>query len=69
MDRRNFLATQKRKIHRSVTTTPPRTLSGLTPYSGPWTLNERQHLLKRTLFGSTKADLDFFQQPVHVGHS
>lgn len=60
MDRRNFLTIQKRNIPRSVTNIPPRTLSGLNPYNGPWTKNEVQHLLKRTLFGSTKSDLDFF---------
>ncbi|RYY58184.1 MAG: DUF1800 domain-containing protein, partial [Chitinophagaceae bacterium] len=28
--------------------------------SGPWTRNEVQHLLKRTMFGTTRADLDHF---------
>jgi uncharacterized protein (DUF1800 family) len=35
-----------------------RTNSGLQKYSGSWTRNEVQHLLKRTLFGSTKKDID-----------
>ncbi|MBD0278973.1 MAG: DUF1800 domain-containing protein, partial [Flavisolibacter sp.] len=58
MDRRNFL-TIRRKQHISV---PPRlrTQSGIQPYTGNWSRNELQHLLKRTLFGSAKADLDYF---------
>lgn len=58
MDRREFLAARKKK------TAPPastfRTQSGLNPYSGPWTKNEVQHLLKRTMFGSTRADINYF---------
>lgn len=61
MDRRDFLTAARKKIHRSVTAEPPRTLSGLTPYNGPWTKNEVQHLLKRTLFGSTLADINYFK--------
>lgn len=61
MDRRDFLtATRKRP---SATKSPIqtfRTQSGLNPYSGPWTRNEVQHLLKRTMFGSKKADIDYF---------
>lgn len=39
--------------------------SGLTPYSGPWTRAEVLHLLRRTLFGPTKADVDYFlSQPM-----
>lgn len=37
-----------------------RTQAGLNPYAGPWTRNEVQHLLKRTMFGSKKADIDYF---------
>lgn len=32
--------------------------AGLAPYSGPWTVNEAAHLLKRTMFGARKADID-----------
>lgn len=62
MDRRDFL-TARRK-------TPPvsapkkdksfRTNSGLSPYTGSWTRNEVAHLLKRTMFGSTPEDINFF---------
>jgi hypothetical protein len=34
--------------------------SGLAPYSGPWTKNEVIHLLRRSLFGFTRADVDYF---------
>ncbi|MCS7036314.1 MAG: DUF1800 domain-containing protein [Saprospiraceae bacterium] len=34
--------------------------SGLAPYTGPWTRAEVIHLLRRTLFGPTKADVDYF---------
>ena len=37
-----------------------RTFTGIAPYTGAWTRNEVQHLLKRTLFGSTQADLNYF---------
>jgi len=61
MDRRDFLALKrKKKIMPDNAIKNYRTLSGLSTYSGPWTRNEVQHLLKRTLFGSTKADIDYF---------
>jgi len=37
---------------------PP--LTGLNPYNGPWTRAEVIHLLRRTMFGATKADVDHF---------
>jgi uncharacterized protein (DUF1800 family) len=33
---------------------------GLTPYAGEWTMSEVSHLLKRTMFGATKTDIDYF---------
>jgi uncharacterized protein (DUF1800 family) len=61
MDRREFLAARRKKPSRPEAAAPTfRTNSGLNPYSGPWTRNEVQHLLKRTLFGSRKADTDYF---------
>lgn len=61
MDRRAFL-TAKRKKPAAIDIPRPefRTQSGLNPYPGPWTRNEVQHLLKRTMFGSTKTDIDYF---------
>ncbi len=38
-----------------------RTNSGINPYAGGWTTNEVIHLLKRTMFGAKKADVDFFK--------
>lgn len=34
--------------------------AGLNPYAGAWTVNEVSHLLKRTMFGARKADIDYF---------
>ncbi|MDP4261169.1 MAG: DUF1800 domain-containing protein [Bacteroidota bacterium] len=58
MDRRDFLTARRKKNPAPARTF--RTESGLNPYAGPWTKNEVQHLLKRTLFGSTKADTNYF---------
>lgn len=35
-----------------------RTSTGLEPYAGPWTPSEMLHLLRRTTFGPSKADLE-----------
>jgi uncharacterized protein (DUF1800 family) len=60
MNRREFLTAGKTKNTFHAPARSSRTTSGLNPYSGPWTNNEVQHLLKRTLFGSRKADIDYF---------
>lgn len=61
MDRRDFLASGKVKKTKPVSFSPTaRTFSGINPYTGPWTTNEVIHLLKRTMFGALKADVDFF---------
>jgi uncharacterized protein (DUF1800 family) len=57
MDRRDFLAAKRKKPGPAQNF---RTESGLNPYTGPWTKNEVQHLLKRTMFGSTRADINYF---------
>lgn len=65
MDRREFLTAGKTKKIATAApvsfASPTRTLSGLNPYTGPWTTNEAIHLLKRTMFGAVKADVDFFK--------
>jgi uncharacterized protein (DUF1800 family) len=61
MDRREFLTGQHKKVRRSVPEATYRTHSGLNSYTGPWTANEVQHLLKRTLFGSTREDIAYFR--------
>ncbi len=56
MDRREFFTktrTRSRAFRRNV-------VAGLTPYAGSWTINEVAHLLKRTMFGATKTDIDHF---------
>ncbi len=60
MDRREFLAAKRKKAPSSAAAETFRTNSGLNLYTGPWTKNEVQHLLKRTMFGSRKADIDYF---------
>lgn len=37
-----------------------RFFSGIVPYTGQWTVNEVTHLLKRTMFGARKEDIDHF---------
>ena len=62
MDRRDFLTAGKAKKSAPVQfASPTRTMSGLNPYTGPWGVNEVIHLLKRTLFGAKKSDVDFFK--------
>src|SRR5689334_19900208 len=68
MDRRDFLTAKRHKPtrHQIITPLPGlitdgfRTDSGINPYTGQWTRNEVAHLLKRTMFGSKKADIDYF---------
>ena len=60
MDRRDFL-TPRRKRKKQSFDASRNISSGLNPYSGPWTDNEIIHLLKRTMFGAKKADVDYFK--------
>lgn len=64
MDRREFL-TAKRKVPSQVSFSPAvnktSTGSGLAPYTGNWGIYEIVHLLSRTMFGSKKADIDYFK--------
>jgi uncharacterized protein (DUF1800 family) len=59
MDRRDFLTPQKRRLVRLAAIY--RTQSGINPYAGAWGTNEVQHLLKRVMFGSTRADINYFK--------
>jgi uncharacterized protein (DUF1800 family) len=63
MDRRSFLQTRKKKISSPDLSSfeVARTSSGLNPYSGAFGTNEVIHLLKRTIFGAAKADVDYFK--------
>lgn len=60
MDRREFL-TANRRSQPALSTKLPRTLSGIDTYTGPWTEQEVIHLLKRTMFGASRADVDYFK--------
>ncbi len=64
MDRRDFLTAKRRKKDKLPTQQPVASrhiTSGINPYAGPWTDNEIIHLLKRTMFGAQKADVDYFK--------
>jgi len=64
MDRRDFLTARRKKRTANQEATPAqtfRTNSGISPYTGPWTEQEIIHLLKRTMFGAKKADVDYFR--------
>src|SRR5690349_6791687 len=66
MDRRDFLTAKRRKkdkVGDHITQPIPtrHITSGINPYAGPWTENEIIHLLKRTMFGAKKADVDYFK--------
>ena len=61
MDRRDFLTAKRRKKPVVSEQASRHITSGINPYSGPWTENEIVHLLKRTMFGATKADANYFK--------
>ncbi len=64
MDRRDFLTATRRRqepIAETGSAQNFRTNSGINPYAGPWTQQEVIHLLKRTMFGAKKADIDYFK--------
>src|SRR5690349_8288032 len=58
MNRRDLLTLTPSKQKQDFS--DERTSTGLTPYSGPWTIAEVKHLLRRAMFGATKADADYF---------
>jgi uncharacterized protein (DUF1800 family) len=63
MDRREFFTLKRRA---SAPSSKPyaglrQIYSGLNRYSGAWTTKEVAHLLKRTMFGAKKADIDYFK--------
>ena len=61
MDRRDFLTAKRKKTPAASQQASRNITSGINPYSGPWTENEIVHLLKRTMFGAKKADVDYFR--------
>lgn len=63
MDRRAFLRSNipSSAPHTAKNIPAPPPNGGLAAYSGVWTENEVIHLLKRTMFGAMKADIDYFK--------
>ncbi len=65
MDRRDFLSARRHR--KNQVKNPPaqqptyRTFSGINPYTGSFTEQEVIQLLKRTMFGAKKADIDYFK--------
>jgi len=62
MDRRAFLTAKRKTLQRKpdAVQQTARTMSGLTPYSGPWDREAVVHLLKRTMFGAAPPDVAYF---------
>lgn len=60
MDRRAFL-TASRKVRPQSSPKISSAVSGIAPYTGTWGTPEVVHLLKRTMFGAKKADIDYFK--------
>jgi uncharacterized protein (DUF1800 family) len=63
MDRREFFTLKRRaQVPSSMPYEGLRQIyAGLTPYTGAWTEREVIHLLKRTMFGAKRADIDYFK--------
>ncbi len=59
MDRRTFLSAARTK-NKTVALNSSNKASGIGAYNGSWTMNEVTHLLKRTMFGAKKTDIDYF---------
>src|SRR5687768_13628635 len=61
MNRQEFLTSFQKKKSSQDFNAIERTKSGLAPYTGPWSLTQVTHLLKRCMFGSKKADIDYLK--------
>ncbi len=64
MDRREFLTATRKPTsvsHNAVSTVFKQSVAGLNPYTGTFGTAELVHLLKRTMFGAAKADMDYFK--------
>jgi uncharacterized protein (DUF1800 family) len=60
MDRREFIIPEKPAPKKQDFSRLSRTQTGLTPYTGVWTIDEVKHLLRRTMFGATRDDVNYF---------
>jgi uncharacterized protein (DUF1800 family) len=63
MNRRDFLTARrpKKKAEAAPFHVQQTQAGGLAPYTGAWTTSEVVHLLKRTMFGAKKSDIDYFR--------
>jgi len=63
MDRREFLTAKRTPSFpkSSVSSVVSPSAAGLNPYTGTFGTVELAHLLKRTMFGAAKADIDYFK--------
>ena len=60
MDTTDFVLSPEKTTIKSFAS-DARTLTGLNPYTNTWGENEIIHLLKRTMFGAKKVDIDYFK--------
>lgn len=62
MDRRDFFKAARKNysVNKNNGKLSRNMFAGLDPYAGAWTVNEVSHLLKRTMFGAKKVDIDHF---------
>lgn len=63
MDRREFLTTKRKpaSLQPSISSVFKSSVAGLNPFTGAFGTAELVHLLKRTMFGAAKADIDYFK--------
>ncbi len=61
MNRRSFLSAKSTKKQNATKRVAPPPVTGLTPFAGAFTEQELTHLLKRTMFGVAKADINYFK--------
>jgi uncharacterized protein (DUF1800 family) len=60
MNRKEFLTPFQKKVTQQDFSRLDRTRSGLNPYNGVWGVTQVAHLLKRTMFGATRSDINYF---------
>jgi len=60
MKRRNFLTLSGSKKLYPEKTLAQAMLTGLEAYTGPWDVPQVAHLLRRTMFGAKRSDIDYF---------
>ena len=60
MNRRQLLTFQREAASEAMVEPAIASSGDLTPYTGQWTEAEVKHLLRRTMLGATKADVNYF---------